>query len=155
MYVAEYFWNHVWLDLLTASTRSKWMEWTKLILLSKIFLHCQLHLNEWSEQSWWFCPRFVYTDGHVNHQLCSLHSFRRVRRCRHILDRQKHTLCCALHSFRRVRRCSQILDRIISFVHSIHSVQELSTPFDMSKWMKWTTQRMLLAVKYAYIVRHV
>jgi hypothetical protein len=102
---------------------STWMKWTKLMFLSKICLHRRTRLHEWSEQSWCFLGQ--------KHQLCSLHSCRRVRRCR------------------------QILDRSINFVHFIHvdvsdgvdkswvnkayaSVQDLSTPSDTSTWMKWT-----------------
>ena len=47
-------------DLSTPSDTSKWMKWTNPMLLSKICLHRRTHLNEWSEQSWCFCPRFVY-----------------------------------------------------------------------------------------------
>jgi hypothetical protein len=91
----------------TPSDTSKWMKWTKLMLLSKICLHRRTRLNEWSEQSLCFCPRFIYTVGHM-HKLCLLHPFRRVRRCR------------------------QILDRSISFVHFTH----LDVPDGVDK--SWT-----------------
>ena len=80
-------------DLSTPSDMVKLMKWIKLMLLSKTYLHRQtclnewseqhsvcfclsnicLHrqtrLNEWSEKSLCFCPRFVYTVGHV--YICS------------------------------------------------------------------------------------
>jgi hypothetical protein len=149
---------------------SKWMEWTNLMLLSKNCLHRRTHLNEWSEQSWCFCPRFVYAVGHVymnevNKAYVSVQDFK----------------LCSLHSCRRVRRSRQILDRNISFVHFIHvdvsdgvdkSWTETSALFTSFMWTKlmllskiclhrqtrlheWSEQSWCFCPRFVYTVGHI